>query len=94
MGPDVERDSANHKQRLPLNGRGRWWRGGEGGGEVTSLWGIVGIEVPIILYTYKHARAHARCQSRYINAQYLPPSISVPLFRAHIIARTRTHGVN
>lgn len=42
--------------------------GGEGGGEVRSLWGIVGIEVPIILYTYKHARAHARCQSRYINA--------------------------
>lgn len=82
MGPDVGRDLANHKQRLPLNGRGRWWRGGEGGGEVTSLWGIVGIEVPIILYTYKHARAHARCQSRYINAQYLPLSIPVPLFRA------------
>lgn len=53
---------------MDVGGGGR----AEGRGAEESV-GIVGIEVPIILYTqtrtHQHARAHASCQSRYINAQ-------------------------
>lgn len=51
--------------------------GGEAGRGAEESVGIVGIEVPIIQCAHIHARknthtktrAHARCQSRYINAQ-------------------------